>query len=160
MEGLSQSPKTNFLIPTKQLLACLAKRIGRDSFKYYFLFGILVYIPLKKGPVNSLNLGQYTLETILLPTPHQPYMDLLLNFYIALQAFSKSHKGRYKSGTARRPHKTRADRVGSNLLELPEELARDDSSSWAKHCGSWAVAFEGPQLPRGKEASVAKSGAH
>eukprot|EP00435_Cladocopium_sp_Y103_P030911 s628_g7.t1 len=25
---------------------------------------------------------------------------------------------------------------------LPQELSRDDSNSWVKHCGSWAVAFE------------------
>lgn len=25
---------------------------------------------------------------------------------------------------------------------LPEELQRDESNSWVKHCGSWAVAFE------------------
>ena len=33
---------------------------------------------------------------------------------------------------------------GSNqkICSPPKELARDDSSSWAKHCGSWAVAVE------------------
>lgn len=36
---------------------------------------------------------------------------------------------------------------------LPQELSMDDSNSWVKHCGSWAVAFN--ELPE----SGAESGA-